>query len=392
MTQDRPSGSAVTRGHAARSVAAPPVLLALLTVLAGLIAAGLLLAPHPPAEDSASVGFARDMSRHHAQAVAMAESLRDRTDDPALRLLTQDISLTQQAQIGMLSAWLRGWGYTQSTSEPRTGWMGSPSTGGMTGMATPAQVEQLNTLPLAEAEDRFLALMVAHHTGGVAMAEAGVALAEQPEVVELARSIAAGQSSEIAYLQSLRAARGLPPVDGPDVSSHDISAGHDAPGGGPIGTDVALWIVVTAAVAALLWLLVDTLVRGSGGRQQDLDAAAVAVAGGAAVSSAVHFVLAPAHAQESAAYGLFFVLTALALALGAAVVIAGRSRAGAALVAGASLLLVLTYAVFRVVPPPGATAPEGIDAWGGLAIAAELVALAAAVLILRKRRLAVPAT
>ena len=52
----------------------------------------------------------------------------------------------------------------------------------------------------------------------------------------------------------------------------------------------------------------------------------------------------------------------------------------------------MTYAVFRVVPPPGATAPEGIDAWGGLAIAAELVAFTAAVLVLRKRRLAIPAT
>lgn len=73
-------------------------------------------------------------------------------------------------------------------------------------------------------------------------------------------------------------------------------------------------------------------------------------------------------------------------------VLAGRPRAGAVLVTGVSLLLVVTYAVFRIVPPPGATAPEGIDAWGGLAIAAELVALAAAVPILRTRRPAVPAT
>ena len=387
LARERPPSSATTTPlPAMRPVDAPPVLLALLTVLAGLIAGGLLLAPQAPDEDSPSVGFARDMSRHHAQAVAMAEVLRDRTDDPALRSLTQDISLTQQAQIGMMSAWLDQWGYTQSGSGPRMSWMAEPTTELMPGMATPAQVNQLTTLPLPQAEDQFLALMIAHHAGGVAMAEAGAALAQQSEVVELARGIAASQNSEIDYLQSLRAARGLPPAEVPNASAHDLNTGHHADGGGPGGTQIALWIVVTAGVVAFFWLLVDTLVRRFGSRQQHLDAVAVAVAGGAVVSSAVHLALTPAHAQQSVTYGLFFGLSALALALGAAIVLAGRPRSGAVLVAVVCLLLVAVYAAFRVVPPPGSTAPEGVDVWGVVAVAAELVALAGAVRLFRKRR------
>ncbi|MDP9479986.1 MAG: DUF305 domain-containing protein, partial [Actinomycetota bacterium] len=37
----------------------------------------LYLTSRPPADDSAEAGFARDMMVHHAQAVEMAEILRD---------------------------------------------------------------------------------------------------------------------------------------------------------------------------------------------------------------------------------------------------------------------------------------------------------------------------
>lgn len=372
---------------ASRPVASPPVLLALFTVLAGLIAGALLLAPQPPAEDSASVGFARDMSRHHAQAVAMAETLRDRTDDPELRSLTQDIALTQQAQIGMMTAWLDDWGYSQTDSGPRMAWMGEPTTDLMPGMATPEQVSELAALPLDQAEDRFLALMVAHHTGGVSMAEGGMALAEEPQVVALARGIAAAQTAEIEYLQSLRAERGLPAAEVPDVAAHDRSGEHHG-GAGLSGKEVALWSLVALSVVAFFWLLADTLVRRMGLRQQRLGAAAVAVVAGSVVSAAVHLVLTPAHAGQSVAYGLFFLVSSLALALGAATVLAGRPVPGAALVVGVSLVLVVTYVLFRLVPPPGAAAPERVDVWGVVAVAAELVALVAAVPLLRSRRLA----
>ena len=367
-----------------RPVGSLPVVAALLTVLAGLVAGGLLLAPQPPAEDSAEVGFARDMSRHHAQAVAMAEALRDRTQDPELRSLTQDIALTQQAQIGMMSAWLDDWGYSQGGSGPRMAWMGMPTTDLMPGMATSDEVAELRTLPLAAAEGQFLSLMVAHHAGGVAMAEGGVALAEDPQVVALARGIAAAQTSEIEYLQSLRAQRGLAPAAVPDAAAaHDLSVDHHGDAG-LAATEVALWTIVALGVVAFFWLLTDSVIRRTGAWQQMLDAASFALVGGAVVSSAVHLVLTPAHAEESQLYGLFFVLSALVLAFGAAVVLAGRPAQGAVFVGSTSVLLVVTYVLFRVVPAPGADAPEAVDVWGVVAVTAEVVALAAAAVLLRR--------
>jgi uncharacterized protein (DUF305 family) len=79
--------------------------------------------------------------------------------------------------------------------------------GTMPGMATPAQLAELKAATGVEAERIFLRLMIAHHRGGVAMANAAVAEARTPEVRTLAGAIAAAQTSEIQLLQQMLDAR-----------------------------------------------------------------------------------------------------------------------------------------------------------------------------------------
>jgi len=55
---------------------------------------------------------------HHAQAVQMAEIVRDKTESDDMRLLASDISLTQQAQVGIMQGWLAVWGLPITGSEP----------------------------------------------------------------------------------------------------------------------------------------------------------------------------------------------------------------------------------------------------------------------------------
>lgn len=371
-----------------RQVRSWPVVLALLTVLAGLVAGAAYLTPQPPGEDSAAVGFARDMSQHHAQAVAMSETIRDRATDPAVRGLAADVALTQQGQIGIMSGWLELWGQTTSGSGPRMAWMGAPTEGLMPGMATRADVQALATLPVAQAEARYLQLMVAHHTGGVEMAQAGVQLGGQPQVVQLAGSIAASQASEIDYLQSLLSARGLPPAPAPqlvDGQHGDAGAEGHSGSGGPAARDVVLLTIVSLAVVALLWLLIDTPARQLGIPLSTLRPVVLLLAAAAATSAAVHLVLTPGHAREGAGYGAFFVLSALVLAAATAVLMAGFHRTGALVAGVASGVLVLTYGVFRIVPPPGADVVEGIDGWGIFTVTAELVVLGCAAIVLLRR-------
>lgn len=175
---------------------APPLLLLALAVF-------WLARGRAPAEGSPEATFARDMAAHHAQAVEMALIIRDRSADEELRRFALDIVLTQQTQIGQMQGWLAAWGLPISGPQPPMNGHGE-----MMGLATQSQVNELRTLPEPEAKAAFLQLMIAHHQGGIAMAQAALSQTNRPEIVRLARAIVAGQQSELAYMQSLLKAAG----------------------------------------------------------------------------------------------------------------------------------------------------------------------------------------
>ena len=174
----------------------------------------------PPAEDSAEVGFARDMANHHAQAVNMAQLLYDRTDDAAMRLLALDIMLTQQAQLGQMQGWLTTWGHPLASVAPAMDWMGMPTTGLMPGMATADDINRLRDLEGIEADGLFLQLMIPHHRAGVEMGNALLNYTERAEVIALAQAIANSQTIEITLMQSLLQEKGYPPFPEEEQQHH----------------------------------------------------------------------------------------------------------------------------------------------------------------------------
>jgi uncharacterized protein (DUF305 family) len=196
---------------APRHIALRPLTLAGLLLAAALLPLVVALwLTRAPAEGGAEVLFARDMSYHHQQAVEMALIIRDRTQDESLRTFATDIVLTQQAQIGQMSGWLAAWGRPLSGDAAPMGGMGL-----MMGMAAQGDVNALRTLPVPEAEVKFLQLMTLHHQGGVFMAKDALKATARPEVVRMAQSIIAGQQNEIGLMRELLAARGAKPL--PDL-------------------------------------------------------------------------------------------------------------------------------------------------------------------------------
>ena len=198
----------------------PLLLVALAALLLGGLAGYRLGQAATPAADSVDVGFARDMSVHHEQAVQMASLAYDRSDDPVVRLLAFDILTTQQGQIGIMSGWLDAWGVPWTTTGPRMAWMGMPTEGLMPGMATTAQLDALRDADGAAADVLFLQLMIPHHVGGVDMAREAAAQAERASVRQLAAAMAEAQTSEIAYMNELLVAKGTAPVAAPTDSGH----------------------------------------------------------------------------------------------------------------------------------------------------------------------------
>ncbi|HEU4806617.1 MAG TPA: DUF305 domain-containing protein, partial [Homoserinimonas sp.] len=150
------------------------------TVIAATgFAVGFMAAPvtPTPGSTSAEAGFSRDMQTHHIQAVEMSMILLDRTEDPDMRMLAEDIATAQQHQAGQMFAWLNIWGVPQAAPEPSMTWMTRPTLEGanhdhsgtdgasshvpgepMPGMATPAELQQLKSLSGVPAEVLFLEL------------------------------------------------------------------------------------------------------------------------------------------------------------------------------------------------------------------------------------------
>ena len=205
-----------------------PVLAAVLFVGAVVGAAlTLLFFDKPPGDDSAEAGFARDMMVHHAQAVEMAEILRDRTESEEMRTLAADISLTQQAQIGQMQGWLAVWGLPATGVEPAMSWMGHPTSGRMPGMASPEEIEELRQAPPEDADVRFLQLMIPHHQAALPMAEAVLERTDREQVERLAGAITASQQAEIEAMQDLLRNRGATVEEEPPTSDEDSHGDHD---------------------------------------------------------------------------------------------------------------------------------------------------------------------
>jgi uncharacterized protein (DUF305 family) len=185
-----------------------------------------------PAEDSAEAGFARDMMIHHAQAVQMAEIVRDKTESEEIRIMSADIALTQQAQIGQMQGWLAVWGLPATGREPAMTWMGHPTEGRMPGMASPEELNDLQQASSEEADTLFLQLMIPHHEAALPMAKAVLEETNRPEVERLAGAIAASQLGEIEMMKGLLNQRGVP-MEEDSSAPNEHSPGADGhPHGG----------------------------------------------------------------------------------------------------------------------------------------------------------------
>ena len=216
------------RGHTDQSRRTRFAIAAVLTAI-GLVAVSLVIGrlSSPVASDplasSAEAGFSRDMQVHHQQAVEMAMIVRDQTDDPEVRLLAYDIATSQAQQAGQMFGWLAEWGLSQAATEPSMTWMSRPAPGvsghdhaagfahrpgsPMPGLATREQLQQLSASEGVDAERLFLQLMIAHHQGGVEMAEAIVERSSYRVVLDLANGIVQAQSSEIDLMKRMLAER-----------------------------------------------------------------------------------------------------------------------------------------------------------------------------------------
>jgi uncharacterized protein (DUF305 family) len=159
-----------------------------------------------PDPGPADTGFLQDMRWHHEQAVEMANIylvLRD--TDQRLATIAREITLGQAIEIGQMVQLLRSFGAPE-TNETETAmtWMNmAVAIDAMPGLATEEQLDEFVTLSGDAADKMFVDLMVAHHQGGIHMAEAAIKDARVPAVRKMAEQMARSQQFEIDELQDL---------------------------------------------------------------------------------------------------------------------------------------------------------------------------------------------
>ena len=374
----------------------PAVLVAVAVLLLGAFAAGILVSGLPPDDSSAEAGFARDMGVHHAQAVDMAEIVRDRTSDPEVRYLAVDIALGQQAQIGQMQGWLAVWGLPATGSQPAMAWMGHmmPVASLMPGMATVDELALLRDAPPDKVDAMFLQLMIRHHRGGVDMAEAVLTRTRRPEVQRLAQAIVTGQLAEISAMNDLLRRKGAAvPSEASDGSM--AMMGHAMKPGlinVDLGTfrDLLLYSPLALSTCAIAWLAVDAARRRAGvemtasdyRRSEGLHSLAV---GSLALGASFHVGLWPTYVVGLAGTAPLFGVVSIGMAAVGGAILARPTSLTCIAGAGLAMLATSAFVVLRLAPALAGTMPLLLEGAELVAVGVDLVTLLCCALLWQSR-------
>jgi uncharacterized protein (DUF305 family) len=163
--------------------------------------------PSAPKMDAVDVGFLQDMHTHHDQAVSMSFIYLDKPaaeQDPVLRSIAKTIIDEQQYESGyMVGLLLDAHQPAVNDSDQVMAWMNEPLPADrMPGLATQAQLDQLKAASGPSADRLYAELMIAHHQGGIHMAEYAAGHAGRADVRHLATNMISGQRGDIYELQN----------------------------------------------------------------------------------------------------------------------------------------------------------------------------------------------
>ena len=140
------------------------------------------------------VSFASDMVQHHAQALAMVDLTIGRDLDPEVQGLAEAIRAAQGPEIEVMADWLLSW----EEEVPETVRDHANADHG-----TPEDLEPLEQASDADFDELWLAMMIEHHEGAVAMARTQLDEGTYRPAVELAGDIVEAQEAEIERMRAL---------------------------------------------------------------------------------------------------------------------------------------------------------------------------------------------
>jgi uncharacterized protein (DUF305 family) len=150
--------------------------------------------------NSADVSFATEMIQHHRQAVEMAELAEGRAASKDVKSLAAKIKGAQDPEIEEMSGWLTAWG--EEVPADMSG-MGHDMSSSMPGMMSAGDMDELKKASGDDFDKKFLAMMVKHHEGAVAMGRTEKSDGKYGPATRLAADVVTAQTAEIEQMNKM---------------------------------------------------------------------------------------------------------------------------------------------------------------------------------------------
>ena len=151
--------------------------------------------------NAADVMFLQMMYPHHAQAVDMAKLVPSRSQNQQLITLAQNIEKAQGPEMTQMTALLTSFGKPAPSAEMSGHDM--PGMGGMPGMMSAEQMNNLTGLSCKAFDQMWLQMMIDHHSGAIDMSNTELRDGTNPDAKKLAQAIIANQQAEITQMRGM---------------------------------------------------------------------------------------------------------------------------------------------------------------------------------------------
>lgn len=142
--------------------------------------------------DAVDIMFAQMMIPHHEQAIEMSDLALERSSDPEILALAQQIKDAQTPEIEQMTGWI----------ESADAGMTMDHDMGMNGMLSDTEMEALRAATADEFDRLYLEGMIQHHEGAITMA-AMITDSQNAEARALADAMISSQTAEIATMTAL---------------------------------------------------------------------------------------------------------------------------------------------------------------------------------------------
>jgi len=154
----------------------------------------------PAGFNADDVAFATHMIPHHEQAVEMSALVPDRSTNPQVVALAEQISAAQEPEIRAMNVFLVQWNENPGDS---AGGGEHGGHGSMQGMVDDATMAKLESLKGPEFDTLWLQSMISHHQGAIEMAKAEIANGANEDAKRLAQTIVDTQQAEIGQMKQM---------------------------------------------------------------------------------------------------------------------------------------------------------------------------------------------